>query len=105
MINDMTRMIATNVIYFKGLWQSAFNPQMTKLRDFTLNNKTKIKVPMMMQTSHFDYTQNDHAQMIILPYRNSSLAMAILLPKTNTSLAALTNTVNYSMIHQMLSSA
>jgi serpin B len=81
LINDQTRVILTNAIYFKGLWENAFDPSITHPGDFTLDNGNVIKVPLMSQSHSFGYAENDSFRMLVLPYKNSSLTMAILLPK------------------------
>ncbi len=81
LIGKQTRMIATNVIYFKGLWQTAFKPSATQLGKFTLNDGKIIQVPMMSANDSFSYAENPSMKILILPYKDSSLAMAIILPR------------------------
>lgn len=50
----MTRLVAVNSIYFKGLWKSCFQPENTKMRPFTGGNGNVYKVPMMSQLSVFN---------------------------------------------------
>lgn len=49
----LTRLVAVNAIYFKGLWKSRFQPENTKMRPFTGGDGTIYKVPMMSQLSVF----------------------------------------------------
>lgn len=46
-VNELTRMILTNAIYFKGEWREPFEPSHTKLRPFTLATGESIHVPVM----------------------------------------------------------
>ena len=50
----LTRLVAVNSIYFKGLWKSRFQPQSTKMRSFTGGDGKTYKVPMMSQLSVFN---------------------------------------------------
>lgn len=50
----LTRLVAVNSIYFKGLWKSRFQPENTKMRPFTSGDGTVHKVPMMSQLSVFN---------------------------------------------------
>lgn len=50
----LTRLVAVNSIYFKGLWKSRFQAQYTKLRSFTAADGKSYKVPMMSQLSVFN---------------------------------------------------
>lgn len=49
----LTRLVAVNSIYFKGLWKSRFQAQNTKPRSFTAGDGNTYKVPMMSQLSVF----------------------------------------------------
>lgn len=81
LIDDQTRMIATNAIYFKGLWRTAFKPSATQPGDFTLNNGKIIQAPMMSVKDSFKYAENSTMKILVLPYKDSNLAMAIILPQ------------------------
>lgn len=50
----MTRLVAVNSIYFKGLWKSRFQAKNTKPRSFTAGDGKTYKVPMMSQLSVFN---------------------------------------------------
>ena len=50
----LTRLVAVNSIYFKGLWKSRFQPENTKMRTFNGGNGNTYKVPMMSQLSVFN---------------------------------------------------
>lgn len=50
----LTRLVAVNSIYFKGLWKSRFQAQNTKPRSFTAGDGKTYKVPMMSQLSVFN---------------------------------------------------
>ena len=49
----MTRLVAVNSLYFKGLWKSRFQPENTKMRPFNGGDGNVYKVPMMSQLSVF----------------------------------------------------
>lgn len=82
-IHADTRVILTNAVYFKSDWATPFNKRMTQLNDFTLTDGSKVKVPMMRQTSFFRYGENADMQIVTLPYRGDKLAMTIILPKAS----------------------
>lgn len=81
----LTRLVAVNSIYFKGLWKSRFQPENTKMRPFTRGDGTVYKVPMMSQLSVFNISiastpQGLKYKVIELPYHGGSLSMLIVLP-------------------------
>jgi len=83
MLSEMTKLVLTNAIYFKGLWANPFDPDNTFVNDFELLNKNKIKVDMMSQESDFNYTETDDLQILELDYSGNDLSMIIVLPKEN----------------------
>nr|XP_046244415.1 glia-derived nexin [Scatophagus argus] len=81
----LTRLVAVNSIYFKGLWKSRFQPENTKMRPFTAGNGNVYKVPMMSQLSVFNMgmattPQGLKYKVIELPYHGNTISMLIVLP-------------------------
>lgn len=79
-INKDTRLILTNAIYFKGLWDKAFKKENTVNSKFTSNGSSK-SVPTMVQTNNFKYSENDDFESLEMDYQGDDLSMLILLPK------------------------
>lgn len=81
----LTRLVAVNSIYFKGLWKSRFQAQSTKPRSFTPADGKTYKVPMMSQLSVFNIgqasTPDDLKYTVIeLPYHGNGISMFIAMP-------------------------
>lgn len=79
-INNLTRLVLTNAIYFKGDWASKFKAENTKNAPFNVAPDKAINVSMMEQKSSFPFMQNDELKMIELPYAGDDLSMVIMLP-------------------------
>jgi len=79
-LDPQTRLVLTNAVYFKGVWDSQFQESSTKDASFTLLTGEKVKVPMMHRTHDFGYAQANGVQVLELPYKGQTLAMVILLP-------------------------
>jgi len=80
-INQSTRLILTNAIYFNAAWLHRFNKSKTKDGTFYLTNGQEVEVPMMTQKeTFFGYFWGDGYQAVELPYTGGELSMIILLP-------------------------
>lgn len=86
MLSDLTKLVLTNAIYFKGLWEKQFDPDDTYETDFKISNDQTVKTDMMSYTaddSTFNYTETEELQILELQYIGNDLSMIILLPKEN----------------------
>ncbi|QDA30555.1 serpin family protein [Thermococcus indicus] len=83
-LNEYTRLVITNAIYFKANWSSRFDPRDTANESFTLASGEKITAPMMHQRATFNYTENDELQALEMPYEGGRLSMLIILPRDNS---------------------
>ena len=82
-IDELTRLVLTNAIYFNAAWQYSFEEDATSNSAFYLLNGDKITVPMMRQAESFGYAEGDGYQVVELPYDGRELSMLVLLPQTN----------------------
>lgn len=86
-IDPLTIMFLINAIYFKGAWSEPFDASLTEERDFTLQDGTKKKVPLMSQSGEYRYMENDLFQAVELPYgEEGKVSMYVLLPKEGLDL-------------------
>ncbi len=88
-INELTRLVLTNAIYFKGAWTSRFKEENTRLMPFYVSPQKTTKVPMMFQERKFPYFENHKLQVLELPYAGGNLAMILLLPVEKNGLVEL----------------
>jgi len=88
-LNELTRLVLTNAIYFKGNWASQFDRALTRPAPFTLADGSKINVPMMNQTETLGYAQGQDYQALEMPYAGNELSMVIFLPRQYDGLADL----------------
>ncbi len=81
-LNQLTRLVLTNAIYFKGNWENQFPPGNTREEEFMVTPEKKVKVPMMsIREKRFNYLENDELQLVELPYAGQEISMLVLLPK------------------------
>jgi serpin B len=82
LINELTRLVLTNAIYFNAAWAYPFEESMTWDEPFHLLDGSEVTVPMMRQTENFvGYTEGEGYQAVELPYDSHELSMVILLPR------------------------
>ena len=80
-IDELTRLVLTNAIYFNAAWQYPFEETATADGLFFLLNGSNVTVPLMRQTESLRYTEGTNYQAVELPYDGRELSMVILLPK------------------------
>jgi serine protease inhibitor len=79
-IDELTRLVLTNAIYFKGSWASQFDPALTRDAPFSVAADRQVQVPMMHKKAEFGYREFDGLQVLELPYAGDDLSMVVLLP-------------------------
>jgi serpin B len=89
LLNDNTRLVLTNAIYFKGDWQFQFKKDQTRDEPFKLGGDKTVQAPFMHQESRFAYLDSPTFQLLEMPYSGKELSMVVLLPKKLDGLAAL----------------
>jgi len=80
-IDELTRLVLTNAIYFKGRWLLQFDPEDTKELEFTTINGEKKSVPMMSLREEFNYAEIDGCQILEMLYEGEDLSMIFILPE------------------------
>ncbi|NXU51829.1 PAI2 inhibitor, partial [Turnix velox] len=90
-VDSLTKLVLTNVLYFKGNWATKFNAEATRQRPFKVNMHTTKSVPMMYLRDklNWNYVESVQTDVFELPYVNNDLSMFILLPSDFTSLKKL----------------
>jgi len=101
-LNQLTRLVLTNAIYFKGNWVSQFKKERTEDAPFALVSGEKVDTPMMNQTEQFPYMQEEDFQAIELPYVDNELSMVIFLPKKIDGLADFEKTLTMENLSRWL---
>lgn len=79
-IDEFTRMVLTNAIYFNAAWSHPFAKHRTTPRSFHLLDGSSVEVPMMSTGAGFGYAKGDGYQSVDLPYASHELSMTIMLP-------------------------
>ncbi|XP_016319860.1 leukocyte elastase inhibitor-like [Sinocyclocheilus anshuiensis] len=81
-VNDATKLVLVNAIYFKANWEKKFPKEATRDGQFKLNKTQTKPVKMMRQKSKFPlaFIPEMNSQVLELPYVGNNLSMLIILP-------------------------
>uniref|UniRef100_A0A6I8NAC0 Serpin family D member 1 n=1 Tax=Ornithorhynchus anatinus TaxID=9258 RepID=A0A6I8NAC0_ORNAN len=89
-VDPATVMMILNCLYFKGTWENKFPAEMTHKRNFRLNEREVVKVPMMQTKGNF-LAANDHVldcDVLRLPYVGN-ISMLVVVPHKLAGMRAL----------------
>ncbi len=79
-LDQLTRLVLTNAIYFKAPWQSRFFEEQTAEAPFHRLDGSEVSAPFMAQRTRFRYASGAGYQAVELPYEGRELAMAVIVP-------------------------
>lgn len=83
-IDEMTRLVLTNAIYFNAAWLHQFDEDFTYDDVFYLPDGSTVTVPMMHQSERFNYKEGDDYTAIELLYDIYEMSMLIIMPDEGT---------------------
>jgi serpin B len=78
-IDDLTRLVLANAIYFNAKWLAPFAKESTRDGTFNPDQGGAVTTPMMTNQANFPYMAGQGYQAIALPYRGG-VSMLVLLP-------------------------
>jgi serine protease inhibitor len=104
-VDQATRLILVNAIYFKGQWAHQFDTNHTTKAPFAVTAQRKVQAPMMNLTSNFKYAEVEGLQLLELPYEGDDLSMVVLLPKASDGLVSLEGLLNEPTLDHWLAQA
>jgi serpin B len=83
-VDEYTRLVLANALYFKGTWQKEFDSSKTEEGTFNLLNAETVQVPMMATAKKQFIKRVGDCQILHLPYVEGqdkwSFSMCFLLP-------------------------
>lgn len=83
-IDELTRLVLTNAVYFKGNWARAFEPALTAPGSFALLGGAVASVPFMHGTLETRGASTASYDAVELGYLDSHFAMTLVAPKAGS---------------------
>lgn len=84
-LNELTRLVITNAVYFKGAWQNPFNPDRTASEPFFLLDGSETTAEMMRSSYIGAGLITERYQAVKIPYQGGNYAMAVIMPSGDFS--------------------
>jgi len=85
-LNELTRLVLVNAVYFKGSWAAPFPEKNTSQQPFLRLGGRSSPVPLMHRSGSYKMADVDDARLLSLPYDGGALAMVAVLPHRNDGL-------------------
>ncbi|XP_036044309.1 serpin B9-like [Onychomys torridus] len=99
-VDEATRLVLVNALYFKGNWHQPFNKDETKEMPFKINKREQRPVQMMYQNGMFKciYVKEVQAQVLVMPYEGMELSLVVLLPDDGVDLSQVENNLTFEKL-------
>ena len=89
-----------NAVYFKATWTEKFDSKETRDMDFTKQDGTTVKRPIMHLKTNAVYGQNDLCKMLRLPYGSNGYSMYVLLPNEGKTVDDIIESISAETLKQ-----
>ncbi len=77
------RLVVLDAIYFKGTWDTKFDPKLTRDQPFNLRGGQTAQRPRMSRNERMSYFETAAFQAVALPYASRQASLYVFLPKEN----------------------
>jgi len=98
-VDDQTRLVLINAIYFDAKWQLEFPEKMTNKRPF--NGNKEITCEFMHNEGEYAWMQGENYAALELPYQSELSSMFVILPNTNSDIYSLLEKFDAETFNQM----
>ncbi|KAF5298300.1 hypothetical protein FQR65_LT09811 [Abscondita terminalis] len=103
-INDDTRLVLLNAMYFKGEWVKGFKEENTKQQPFYVDGSHYVSTNMMSTKGSFRYYEDveNKVRLLEMPYKGDEVTMTIVLPDDPEGLTKLANNLENVIVNPSL---
>lgn len=102
-VNQDTKALIVNAIYFKGKWKKPFSKDMTRKSDFWVSKTKAVEVDTIYGSEHFNYGDFPelNATAVEIPYKDSDISMLLILPKDRDGLVELESKLSSVVLNDL----
>lgn len=100
-ITNLTAMVLTNAIYFKGQWDEKFLVENTKTASFFPSKKEKMECSMMNRRGKYNLAKGEGFSMIEIPYAGKDFSMLVILPDEDNVLQKFESSLSAEKVASM----
>lgn len=101
-VQQDTRSVLVNTIYFKADWDDPFDEKDTREEDFKLASGATTKRKLMYEQGEFTYAEGSGLKVLAMPYRGSETEMLVFLPDNANGLSELESSLDSVSMTQWL---
>ena len=80
-LNQLSRLVLVNALYFKSVWQQQFEEAATKKRPFYRSKNNQLNVDFMSQNLNTKVFVNKEIIALELPYENEKYTFQVIMPR------------------------
>ena len=102
-LNDDSRLVLVNAIYFKDRWMQEFDAESTRDAPFHREDGVTVQVPTMSDLQqHLLYFRADGFQAVDVEYRDGKLSMLVVLPDREHGLRRLESELSAALLQDVV---
>ena len=96
LIDNSTRLVLVNALYFKGAWNESFNKNNNTEEQFQVGKKDYITTTFMNKIMNVYYYSDNCVQIVDIPYTDEQYSLMVILPKTFEKFKNIEQILNYA---------
>jgi len=100
-INELTRLILLNAIYFNASWNTEFKGDKTRQMTFYGKNSVEYVTAFMNGLQNVALSENEEAQMMRINYSKNVASMYVIMPKENVDIDEYITKLNFEKFEQL----
>jgi serpin B len=94
-IDNSTRLVLVNALYFKGAWQNKFDKEKNTSENFQVGKNEFIEATFMNRSINSWYYEDKDAQIVDIPYSDENISLMIIMPKSYKKIKKFEKKVSY----------